>query len=279
MGYLSMDPGAGFTSPQGQEWARRNPDGSAMDPNLQPAPSDPREGNRGSGAPINQPMQGAGQSPAGDPYAQQWVNPEADRGGWTVQNAPGQMDQPLQTAPTTLNGQLNEAQFRTWLNQQYIKAGHPPPDQEGFNTWYGYYNQFGKNDPAYLTQRLQQGLDGTTPPDNGGGAGGGNLASLGAGGMSHVSPFKGLSYEDFLKSPGYQASFKEAQRGLQTSAAAKGTLLNARTNEAMGKSLADFAETAYGQEFNRALQTHQSAFNDDYNLANLGMNATNSSFA
>lgn len=102
------------------------------------------------------------------------------------------------------------------------------------------------------------------------GAGGAQGLGFGAGGFGS-STFQmptGAALENY---PGYQYAIQDAMRGLQSGAAAKGTLLNGRTQEAIGKSLAGYtAGVAFPQLFNQNLQTHQTQFGDLYNVANLG---------
>lgn len=75
--------------------------------------------------------------------------------------------------------------------------------------------------------------------------------------------------------PGYQAAIDEATRGFNTGAASKGTLLNGRTQSALGSAVSNkvlsdfyfpFAQQQYQNTANNA--------NNLYNLANLGLNGS-----
>jgi len=94
------------------------------------------------------------------------------------------------------------------------------------------------------------------------------------GGANWGGTFQMPTLADLQSYPGAQYAIDEANRGLQAGAAAKGTLLNARTQEGIAKSLAGFAGGFYPQLFNEALQTHQTQYGDLYNLANLGLQGT-----
>ncbi len=69
---------------------------------------------------------------------------------------------------------------------------------------------------------------------------------------------------DISNDPGVAYGIQQAQRAEQTSAASKGTVLNARTQQALGQDISDYANTQYGTVFNRASQTFTN------NLANYG---------
>lgn len=105
----------------------------------------------------------------------------------------------------------------------------------------------------------------------------------GSGGYAQGGPFGAFtppSLEEARNSPGFQYGLDETWRRLQTGAASQGTLLNGRTQEAMGKNLLNYAGlTLYPQAFNQALQTNtqnfginQGNFGNLYNLATLGAN-------
>ncbi len=87
--------------------------------------------------------------------------------------------------------------------------------------------------------------------DGGGGQfGGGNLGSLGYGFGDSMKPinmnFALPTLDQFKASPFYGAGTDAFNRAMQNSAAAKGTLLNGRTNEAMFQSAEDRGLQQYG---------------------------------
>jgi hypothetical protein len=93
-----------------------------------------------------------------------------------------------------------------------------------------------------------------------------------------VTPFSGLSASEFQQSPGFQFAMDQAMRAVQSSAAAKGTLLTGGTLKALQGYATGLANQDYQNAFQRALQTHQTQYNDLYNLANLGLGATENSY-
>ena len=93
-------------------------------------------------------------------------------------------------------------------------------------------------------------------PTGGAANGYGSLNGLGAGYMtSPIGQFTPPSYEDALKDPGAQYSIQEAQRAMENSAAARGTLLNGRTLQAENAAIMSNANTLYGDIYNRAANT------------------------
>ncbi len=123
--------------------------------------------------------------------------------------------------------------------------------------------------------------------DGGGGSqfGGGNMGSLGYGFGDSMKPI-GMNFalptlDQFKASPMYGAGLDAFNRANQNSAAARGTLLNGRTNEAMNKSAMDFGLQQYGQlaglnagvfdrNYNVAVDNRDSPFNKNLSLAQLG---------
>ncbi len=124
----------------------------------------------------------------------------------------------------------------------------------------------------------------------GGGAGNtGSLGSLGSGYMvSPIGQFTQPTADDALNSPGLQFALSEANRMMQNGAAAQGTLLNGRRQEAIGKSNVQNALAGYGDVYNRAANTfginfgvqtrnQDAPFNKYATLADLGQKATSAS--
>jgi hypothetical protein len=120
--------------------------------------------------------------------------------------------------------------------------------------------------------------------DAGGGSGGG-LASLGLGFGSSMAPwteqFQAPTAEQAMNSPGVQFGLDEAMRRMQNGAAAKGTLLNGRVQQAIGASNVGNAMQAYGDIYNRAQgeygirrenfwQNQDRPFSKNLSLAQLG---------
>ena len=108
-----------------------------------------------------------------------------------------------------------------------------------------------------------------------GGAGGGGYAQGGPFGA--FSPPTGV---DEQNDPGYQFRIDQGNKAIQSSAAARGTLLTGGTLKALAGYSQGLASNEYGNVFNRALQTNQQNFGINqgnfgnlYNLSNLGMNA------
>jgi hypothetical protein len=102
----------------------------------------------------------------------------------------------------------------------------------------------------------KSGLSGDT-----GGGGGGTLGSIGAGSfVSPIGQFAPPTAEDALNSPGLQFALSEANRMGQNSAAAHGTLLNGRFQQALGASNVQNALQGYGGVYDRALQTFGTNF-------------------
>lgn len=120
---------------------------------------------------------------------------------------------------------------------------------------------------------------------DGGSGGGNNLASLGYNFGSSMAPwteqFNAPTAEQAANSPGVQFGLDEAMRRMQNSAAAKGTLLNGRVQQAIGASNVGNAMQQYGDVYNRALgeyglrrenfyNNQDRPFDKNYRLAALG---------
>ncbi len=109
---------------------------------------------------------------------------------------------------------------------------------------------------------------------DGGGQNGSNLGSLGYGFGSSMAPFVPPTAEDAINSPGLQFALGEANRMGQNSAAAKGTLLNGRFQQALNASNIGNALQGYQGVFDRAYQTQtrntDAPFDKNYRLATLG---------
>lgn len=108
----------------------------------------------------------------------------------------------------------------------------------------------------------------------GGGGQGSALAGLGYNFGDAMTPFKPPTAEEALNSPGLQYALGEANRMMQNGAAAKGTLLNGRFQQALGAANTQNALQGYQGVFDRAYQTHvrnqDAPFNKNLSLAELG---------
>lgn len=75
------------------------------------------------------------------------------------------------------------------------------------------------------------------------------------------APFTMPTLQDLQNSPGYQARLDAGLKGVQTSAAAKGTLLTGGTLKGLNQFGQDFASNEYGNLFNQAQQVNTTAYN------------------
>lgn len=241
-------------------------------------PFDPTQGNRGSGQPLNQPMTlasmglnfGGNPSTGAMPIGSQGGNLGLGQGGQT-QTGTGQQpagagmqgltdQQKFEAAAKALGIPLNQTRGRQqeiaqWLNQN---------DQPGW--------QAGANADDWIGTPSGQGIDFSAAGSNAFQWNNDPAGSTGGGASGGLGPFSMPTGADLQNYPGYQYAINEAMRGLQAGAAGRGTLLNARTQEGIGKSLAGYtAGVAYPQLFNQALQTHGTQFSDLYNLSQLGL--------
>lgn len=80
----------------------------------------------------------------------------------------------------------------------------------------------------------------------------------------------------FMSDPGYQFTLQQGQNAINSSAAAKGNALSGGTLKAQTQYATGLANTTYGDAYNRYLQTSQQNYNQQYGVANLGLNAANS---
>jgi hypothetical protein len=113
---------------------------------------------------------------------------------------------------------------------------------------------------GYWTGRSKQGA---------GDAGGGGQGGYGGQGGFGFDPTQ------VANNPGYQFALQQGQNAIQSSAAAKGTLLGTGTLKDLANYGAGAAYQGEGQLFNQGLQGFQTNFNNLGNLANTGYNATN----
>ncbi len=163
-------------------------------------------------------------------------------------------------------------QVRQAVTQFYSSKG-VTPNPTSIDYWTQKYQEFGNSDPGYFTQRLGQ------ADEFGGGSGGGSsLGSLGNGFL--FNPMGSLPSVDQLKAnPGFQYGLDEAMRGLQAGAAARGTLLNGRTQQAIGNNLVNYALGSQYiplsqlgiQQQTANLNANNSNFSNLFNTGQLGL--------
>lgn len=179
---------------------------------------------------------------------------------WTAPAAAGQ------------SGQVTMQQFNdAWLNSPYpgtvdglkqFMAAHPEYAQAGITLGGSKGDKVYGPGGAYwgdavvsagLGGRGKSGLSGDT---------GGSIGGVGTGSLvSPIGQFTPPTAEDALNSPGVQFALQEANRIGQNNAAARGTLLNGRFQQALGASNIQNALGAYGDVYNRAANTYGINFN------------------
>lgn len=106
------------------------------------------------------------------------------------------------------------------------------------------------------------------------GSAGNVLGSLGYSFGSAMAPFTPPTADQALQSPGLQFALDEANRMMQNGAAARGTLLNGRFQQALNASNIQNALQGYNDVYNRAYQTftrnQDAPFSKQLSLAQLG---------
>jgi hypothetical protein len=144
---------------------------------------------------------------------------------------------------------------------------------------------------AVISSGIGGGQGGAWNTDTGGGGGqSGNPYGFGGFGsfVTQHPEFTPPTEQDALNSPGLQFALSEANRMGQNSAAARGTLLNGRFQQALAGSNIQNALQGYGDVFGRALQTFGTndqiktgnqtrPFGMYYDLATLGQRAAGAS--
>lgn len=211
--------------------------------------------------------------------------------GQTVSSAaPAAPGQP--SAAPAGGGSVTMQQFNdAWMSSPYpgtvdglkqFYAAHPEYAAAGITLGgskgdkvYGPGNQYWGDAviSAALGGRGKSGLSGD-PGGVAAGAPGSTLGSLGYGYGSAMAPFVPPSAQDAINSPGLQFALGEANRMGQNSAAAKGTLLNGRFQQALNASNIGNALQGYQGVFDRSYQTQtrnqDAPFDKNYRLAELG---------
>lgn len=167
-------------------------------------------------------------------------------------------------------GALNELNYGLGLNvpgasttqsnfdaAAYLQAN---PDVAADSTWsqdpYGHYQRYGKNEGRAFTPTAQS----STPTQHGGTFGDLN---------------RDFTLADFHKDPSYDFRMSEGQNALESSAAARGGLLNGGTIKALTRYGQDFASNEYSNAYNRFNADRTQRFNRLSALAGTGQQATN----
>lgn len=84
-----------------------------------------------------------------------------------------------------------------------------------------------------------------------------------------------FSDQDFEGDPGYQWRMEQGQKGIESSAAARGGLLSGAAGKAISKYNQNFASNEYGNAYNRFNQNQANIFNRLAAIAGVGQQATN----
>ena len=161
--------------------------------------------------------------------------------------------------------------------QGFQSKGVTPRDAGDFQYWVDNVNRTGgltDQNKGYWTSRFAQPNGGLGDYGNGSPQGGGASGGFGGGnGQYQGGPFQMPSLEEAQNSPGYQFALQQGLRGVESSAAAKGTLLTGGTLKALQGYGTGLADQTYGNVFSRALQANTQNYNQLYGLAGLGVNA------
>jgi len=101
------------------------------------------------------------------------------------------------------------------------------------------------------------------------------LGQLGAGTTAGGDFNRDFTLADFTKDPGYDFRMKEGQRGLDSSAAARGGALSGAAIKASERYNQDYASGEYQNAYNRFNADRTARFNRLSSLAGVGQTATN----
>jgi hypothetical protein len=234
-------------------------------PNVDPTSLQFDPSQTAASSPLNPANGGGGvaYNPYGDPN-----NPLSQQGG-TLQN---------QTQPVSgANGPISMQAFnQAWLSSPYpgtvdglkqFMAAHPEYAQAGITLGGSKGDKvYGPNNTYWGDAVISAGTGGAGKSglsgDTGGGvngSAGGTLGSLGYSFGSSMAPFTGQfaapTAAEAQATPGVQFGLDEANRMMQNSGAAHGTLLNGRFQQALAASNVGNALQDYGNIYNRALST------------------------
>lgn len=179
-----------------------------------------------------------------------------------AQNAQNQ-DKLSQVVIQVANSGLTGQQAIDAINQQmgYDTGIVWDPTRGNFDVSTG-----GPNGVQYDTNA--QGVYGAHPFNDAGMPGGGGGGLTGFGSLINTLPTE----QQAMAMPGIQFGVDEANRALQAGAAAKGTLLNGRTQQAIGQDLVGYAlNQGYLPLAQLGLGYNQANFGNLYNLSQLGL--------
>lgn len=203
-----------------------------------------------------------------------------------------------QSAPIS-GGQVTMQQFnQEWLNSPYpgtvdglkqFMAAHPEYAAAGITLGGSKGDKvYGPGGAYWGDAVIAAGLGGQGKSQLSGDSGGGGNSAMGSLGYSFGSSmapwtqqFSAPTAEQAIHSPGVQFGLEEANRMMQNSAAARGTLLNARRVQAIGASNVGNALQAYGDIYGRSMgeyllnrenfyNNQDRPFNKNLSLASLG---------
>lgn len=93
------------------------------------------------------------------------------------------------------------------------------------------------------------------------------------GNIQNLGSFSAPTAQQAAETPGYQFQLQQGLKALQNSAAARGGLLSGGTSKAINDYAQGQAASNYGNTYNRALQTYQTNFGNQYALAGQGLSA------
>lgn len=93
------------------------------------------------------------------------------------------------------------------------------------------------------------------------------------GNIQNLGSFSAPTAQQAAETPGYQFQLQQGLKALQNSAAARGGLLSGGTSKAINDYAQGQAASNYGNTYNRALQTYQTNFGNQYALAGQGLQA------
>ncbi len=105
------------------------------------------------------------------------------------------------------------------------------------------------------------------------------LGQLGRGTADGGEFNRNFTLADFQKDPGYEFRRQEGQRGLESSAAARGGILSGGAMKALARYNQDYASGEYGAAYNRYNNDLTTRFNRLSSIAGTGQTATNTGVA
>ena len=148
--------------------------------------------------------------------------------------------------PSQYYGKTDPTSVGAWVDQMLAKNGWPAKDRQ----YYIDTVTAGGGPSAYWDDRLSvAGAAKATAEAGGGGGGTGNFGSL----TSAPGTFQAPSGLTEANDPGFMARMKMGTDAIQSSAAAKGSVLSGGTLKALDRYAQDYGSNEYGNVYNRAL--------------------------